>query len=90
MFDFVFGGDTFSAMKPEPEPLNQATRRFGISPAGCVMVGDSDNDREAARRAGFHFVLASYGYLASGHASLEAEDMRIGGFSELPQLLCGQ
>jgi phosphoglycolate phosphatase len=90
LFDFVFGGDTFPAMKPDPEPLNQAAARFGVSPAACVMVGDSANDREAARRAGFRFVLASYGYLPSAEASLEPEDMRIAGFAELPQLLCGQ
>lgn len=89
MFDFVFGGDTFPAMKPDPEPLNQARTRFDVSPAACVMVGDSANDREAARRAGFRFVLASYGYHPSGDASLEPEDMRIERFAELPQLLCG-
>ena len=90
MFDFVFGGNTFEAMKPDPEPLNRASGRFGIPPADCVMVGDSANDREAARRAGFRFVLASYGYLPSGHAGLEPEDMRIHGFAELRQLLCGR
>ena len=90
MLDFVYGGDTFPAMKPDPEQLNQAARRFGIAPEECVMVGDSANDREAARRAGFGFVLAGYGYLPQGDAAGGPEDMRIDSFTELPELLCGQ
>lgn len=43
--------------KPEPGMLLQAIREFDLDPAQCVMVGDSDRDVEAARRAGIHNII---------------------------------
>ena len=90
MFDFVFGADTFAAKKPDPEPLNQAAARFAVPAHESVMIGDSPNDSEAARRAGFRFVLARYGYVPAGAGDRLQQDMSIGSFHELPELLCAQ
>jgi phosphoglycolate phosphatase len=90
MLQFVFGGDTFAAKKPDPEPLNQAAARYAVAPAEAAMVGDSVNDSEAARRAGFRFVLARYGYVPPGDKALEQQALSIDRFDELPQLLCAQ
>lgn len=38
--------------KPKPAMLLDAARAFGADPAHCVFVGDTDEDVEAARRAG--------------------------------------
>jgi HAD superfamily hydrolase (TIGR01662 family) len=39
-------------LKPQPHLLLQAMSFLGVSPEGCVMVGDSATDIEAAQRAG--------------------------------------
>lgn len=85
---FVTGGDTFGSRKPDPEGLRHAAERYGASPEECVMVGDSSNDREAARRAGFAFVFAAYGYAQAAEPRLTDGLGTIGSFGELPGLLC--
>lgn len=84
---FVFGGDTLPAKKPDPIQLNRAAADFGIAPAEAVMVGDSINDREAARRAGFGFVFAGYGYARADDPALSDGLAVIRKFGELPALL---
>lgn len=44
--------------KPRPGMLLRAMRDFGADPAGCVMYGDKEKDRQAARAAGVRFVPA--------------------------------
>ncbi|MBC9002166.1 HAD-IA family hydrolase [Micromonospora aurantiaca] len=39
-------------MKPNPEPILQAVRALGETPARCLLIGDSLSDIEAARAAG--------------------------------------
>lgn len=38
--------------KPSPSMLLQAMADYGLVPADCCMIGDSDRDIEAAERAG--------------------------------------
>jgi len=85
---FVYGGDTFSTKKPDPAGLQRACSTCAIDPRDVVMIGDSHNDRDAARAAGVEFVLAAYGYVSpdESHASAYAV---ISTFSELSELLCG-
>ena len=84
---FVFGGDTLAAKKPDPIQLQRAAGDFGVAPGKAVMVGDSINDREAARRAGFGFVFASYGYASADDPALSDGLGVIRKFGELPALL---
>jgi len=86
--DFIHGGDTFGIRKPHPEALLRTAAKYGIPPAEAVMVGDSINDFEAARRAGFDFIFARYGYVNSDRATLETARGTIGEFAELRGLLC--
>jgi phosphoglycolate phosphatase len=58
----VFGGDSFARKKPDPLPLVSTCAALGVSPAQCLMVGDSSNDARAARAAGCPVALVSYGY----------------------------
>jgi phosphoglycolate phosphatase len=58
----VFGGDAFARKKPDPLPLLETCRALGSLPARTLMIGDSDNDAQAARGAGLPVVLVSYGY----------------------------
>lgn len=52
LFKVVIGGDSTPARKPDPEPLLLAAERAGVHPGRVLMVGDSPNDIEGARRAG--------------------------------------
>lgn len=61
-FVHVFGGDSFARKKPDPLPLLEACKALGTAPAHTLMVGDSQNDAQAARAAGCPVVLVSYGY----------------------------
>lgn len=84
---FVFGGDSLAAKKPDPIQLTRAAADFGIAPAEAVMVGDSLNDREAARRAGFGFVFAAWGYARADDPALIDGLAVIRKFGELRALL---
>jgi phosphoglycolate phosphatase len=84
--DFLYGGDTLPARKPDPLPLTAAAERFGIRPADAIMVGDSINDLRAAEAAGFDFIYASYGYVDAEARS--AAPREIASFGDLSRLLC--
>ena len=60
-FSVVFGGDSFPTRKPEPQMLAEAAQGLGVGLHTCVMVGDSDVDAEAARRAGCPFLWCAWG-----------------------------
>jgi phosphoglycolate phosphatase len=89
LLDFVFCGDTFAERKPDPKPLLNAAAKYGVEPGRAVMIGDSSNDRDAARGAGFAFVFAAYGYAAAGDPALNDADAVIERFSALSRLLSG-
>lgn len=86
-FEYVACGDTFEFRKPHPMPLQEIGRRFGVKAADSVMIGDSINDIQAAKAAGFVSVCVSYGY--SGRYTpeeLEA-DHTVDSLDQLPDLL---
>ena len=59
----VVSGDTLPEKKPHPQPLLLAAGRLGRRPGACAYVGDAERDMLAARAAGMHGVLATFGYL---------------------------
>ena len=58
----TIGGDRFTERKPHPRQLLHCVEHYGVSKAQVLMVGDSSNDVEAARRAGIDCIVVSYGY----------------------------
>ena len=48
--------------KPDPRPLLHCVEAFDTTPTQTLMIGDSSNDVEAARRAGIDCIVVSYGY----------------------------
>ena len=89
LLDFAFSGDTFDRKKPDPKPLLCAAGQYGVEPSAAVMIGDSANDRDAARAAGFAFFFAAYGYAAADDPALNQADAVIEAFSDLKRLLSG-
>ena len=58
----VIGGDRFEKRKPDPIQLNYCIEHFQTTAEKTLMMGDSSNDVEAARRAGIDCIVVSYGY----------------------------
>lgn len=84
-FQSLVGADTLPVRKPDPEPLFEAARRAGGVADRCILIGDSDTDRNTARAAGVPCVLVTFGPAGGDMAALEPEGM-IGHFDELPAL----
>jgi len=61
-FGHVYGGDAFARKKPDPMPLTETCQAMGTLPAQTLMLGDSQNDAQAARAAACPVVLVTYGY----------------------------
>jgi len=61
-FELTYGGDSLPKKKPDPYPLLQVCKDFGLAPSEVVAVGDSSNDAEAARAAGCRVLNVPYGY----------------------------
>jgi phosphoglycolate phosphatase len=59
--DGVLCADTLKRGKPHPEILQKIMRRFSVSPAETVFVGDMAIDARAARRARVRAVVLSTG-----------------------------
>jgi phosphoglycolate phosphatase len=82
--DFVGCGDQFEKHKPDPLPLLKTAEHFGASPKRCIMVGDSANDVQAARAAGFGILCVPYGYHRCARPEDLGADAMIGSLAELP------
>jgi phosphoglycolate phosphatase len=61
-FEAVVSGDDGIARKPAGDMLEAACARLGTTPAETLMLGDSENDIQAARAAGCPVWCVPYGY----------------------------
>jgi phosphoglycolate phosphatase len=66
--DLVVSGDSLPRKKPDPLPLVHAATTLGASIDDTILIGDSENDAQAARAAGCRFVAVDYGYRHGGDA----------------------
>ena len=73
LFASMVGADTLPVRKPDPAPFAEAVRRAGGNPARALLVGDTETDRETARRAGVPSVLVTFGPEGQGVARLSPE-----------------
>ncbi|WP_171209764.1 MULTISPECIES: HAD-IA family hydrolase [unclassified Ruegeria] len=85
-FASLVGADTLPVRKPDPEPLREAARRAGGHPDHCVLIGDSDTDRNTARAAGVPSVLVTFGPSGDDMAALEPEAL-LHHFDDLPEIV---
>jgi phosphoglycolate phosphatase len=60
-FDHVQGTDGFG-YKPKPDVVLKAMEALDVKPDDCLLVGDSETDMEAGRRAGVRICAVRYGY----------------------------
>ena len=57
----IYGGNSFSTKKPDPEGLLALMKEAGATAQETLMVGDSDVDIMTARNAGVWSIGCSYG-----------------------------
>ena len=87
-FDAIVGGDTTPARKPDPRPVLEALRLLGGSAADAVMVGDSENDINAGRRASARTCGVTFGFRTAEQLRLSEPDVMIDRFDQLKEFVC--
>lgn len=86
-FPVVFAGDSLPHKKPRPEPLWEALRRMGTSPAEALMVGDSRIDIDAARAAGVRVAAVTYGFRPKDELAAASPDFLLDRFDQLTEVV---
>jgi len=81
-FAALVGADTLPVRKPDPVALTTAIEWCGADMRASVMIGDTDTDRDTARRAGVPCILTSFGYSETPVADLAPEAV-VDSFPEL-------
>jgi phosphoglycolate phosphatase len=61
-FSQVYGGNSFTTKKPDPEGARKLLEEGGVRPEQAAIVGDSHVDVETGRNAGLWTVGVSYGF----------------------------
>ena len=61
-FEYVSGGNTFSYCKPDPRHLTSSIEIMNGNLKKSIMIGDSENDAEAAKSAAIPMILIEDGY----------------------------
>lgn len=84
VFASMIGADTLPVRKPDPAPLFAAAQQAGGSDH-CILIGDSDTDRNTARAAGVPSVLVTFGPSGEDMAALEPEAL-LHDYADLPAL----
>ncbi|PLS22129.1 HAD hydrolase-like protein [Neptunicoccus cionae] len=86
MFGALLGADTLPVRKPDPDHLWETIRRVGGDLKRSVLIGDTDNDRSAARNANVPSVLVTFGPSGHGVAEMEPEAL-LHHYDDLPDLV---
>ena len=61
-FSQVYGGNSFSTKKPEPEGALKLLAETGVRPEQAAIVGDSHVDIRTGRNAGLWTIAVTYGF----------------------------
>jgi phosphoglycolate phosphatase len=86
-FEAVRGGDSYGALKPNPEGLGALISELGETPARTLMVGDKPADILAGRGAGAFTAALTSGYGDPEALAAAAPDYLINSFPGLIDLL---
>jgi phosphoglycolate phosphatase len=82
----IYGGNSFTTKKPDPEGLNTLIRDVGVAPGETLMVGDSSVDILTARRSGTWVIGCRFGLSSHTVESIPC-DCLVDGASEWAQAL---
>lgn len=87
LFDVIVTRDDVSECKPSPEGIQKALNFLNTLPGGCMYVGDSVGDIQAARAAGVMPVMVSWTTLSLEEIRCLAPEELIESPYEIPFLL---
>ena len=85
----IYGGNSFTTKKPDPEGLLTLLKEAGVSAQETLMIGDSDVDIRTARNAGVWSMGCSYG-LAPHTLVTEPPDCVVDSPADWPLALAGE
>lgn len=83
--ELVVGSDTTPERKPSPLPILYVLSKLNINNREAVIVGDSNFDIEAGKRANIKTIGVTYGYRPA--QSLRGSDFLIASMDELQNVL---
>ena len=61
-FDIITGGDTYEYRKPDPRHLINTITETGKTVETAIMIGDSENDINCAKKANIPSIAVNFGY----------------------------
>ena len=85
-FEYVSGGNTFQYCKPDPRHLINTLEIMNGDLKKAIMIGDSENDADAAKSAGIPMVLLEDGYTEKNIQQIH-KDYLIKDFTELKKII---
>lgn len=85
-FDIIVGGDTTTALKPDPLPVEFVLEKLRVAPANAVMIGDSPADIIAGSQAGTLTCAVTYGYRPRDLLLQQNPDFLVDAIAELLHL----
>lgn len=84
-FGALLGADSLPVRKPDPAHVLETIARAGGAADQAVMIGDTENDRQAAANAGVPCALYAHGFSTIPLADLAPEAI-FDDYAELPDL----
>jgi phosphoglycolate phosphatase len=87
VFAAIIGGSDVQNQKPHPESLLAAMSQLKVLAEGCVYIGDSVVDAEAAQRAGIDFIAVLTGVTSRADFSAFPQLATLNHAGELPPWL---
>jgi len=85
-FDVILGSESVRKRKPDPHPLNLLMKRFKADKSETLMIGDSQFDIEAGKRAGCFTFFLTYGYADMKAVNRHSPDFRSDNFADILKL----
>jgi phosphoglycolate phosphatase len=85
----IYGGNSFSTKKPDPEGARKLLEETGIQPEQAAIVGDSHVDVRTGRNAGLWTVGVTYGF-ATHTLEDEPPDVLVAEPSEVAAVFSGR
>tara|TARA_B100001996_G_scaffold364030_1_gene332723 strand:+ start:32 stop:721 length:690 start_codon:yes stop_codon:yes gene_type:complete len=85
-FEYVAGRNTFEYCKPDPRHLTNMIEIMNGNIKKSVMIGDSENDADAARSAGIPMILLENGYTDKNIEQIH-HDHLVKNFTEINKII---
>lgn len=80
----IFGQD-FEGKRDKADIIELAIKKSGLPKEACLMIGDTSNDGDAAKKAGIDFLEVTFGFGFTKDKHYEGES--IGSIDSYPELL---